>query len=456
MTDTLATLDFLRSTIPAQEKGIPITASANQMASLVHLLGFQTWLSEENPLKLEEALRLSAVSICADVISQDFAKTPLYLKQWRNPNASERVQGHWLADLFDTEPNEDHTWYELKQMIMLHLVFVQNAFLVKKMRRNGQVDEIIPVLPGRVRILVDEEIGEYVYEVWHDTPHERAMMDGVDLDDTRRTYFRKDQIIHIRSRMIDGLYGYSNLVAGASSMGLFKSITDYQTRLYKNDASLRGVFQKKDEHVLSEEAFKRLRKQLAEAMQKLRDENRPIVTEQGMEFKPISMSADQAEAVKARDQAVVDVCRLFRVPPHKAMHLINVKYENMETLEKSYLSDTMVPYFVNVEERLKRDLLVARKDRARYFPWFDREAIELHDPEKQAKVIEAMRKIAAMTVDEARQRRDMNPIGGDIGNSLLVPSSFTMISPAGDVLVQAAGQTNESDSGTAEETQDDE
>ena len=452
MTDTLATLNFLRSTVPAQ-KAIPVTASANQMASLVHLLGFQTWFTEESPLKLEEALRLSTVSICADVISQDFAKTPLYLKQWISSAASERVQGHWLADFFDTEPNEDHTWYELKLMIMLHLVFVQNAFLVKKMRPNGQVDEIIPVLPGRVRILVDEKINEYVYEVWHDTPHERAMMDDIDLDDDRRTYFRKDQIIHLRARMIDGLYGYSNLVAGASSMGLFKSITDYQTRLYKNDASLRGVFQKKDESPLSEDSFKRLRSQLAEAMRKLREEAKPIVLEQGMEFSSISMNADQAEAVKARDQAVVDVCRLFRIPPHKAMHLINVKYENMETLEKSYLSDTMVPYFVNVEERLKRDLLVSRADRARYFPWFDREAIELHDPEKQAKVIEAMRKNAAMTVDEARQRRGMNPIGGSIGNSLLVPSSFTMISQTGDVLVQAAGQTN--DSGTAEETQDD-
>ncbi len=454
MTDTLATLEFLRSTIPAREKAMPISASANQMASLVHLLGFHAWKADEPPLKIEEALRLSAVSICADVLSQDFAKTPLFLKQWKGPNASERVMGHWLSDLFDTEPNDDFTWYELKLMVMLHLAFVQNAFLVKNMRSDGTVDEIISVLPGRVRILVDESINEYVYEVWHDTPHERCMMGGVDLDDDNRTYFRKEQIIHIRSRLIDGLYGYSNLTAGASSMGLFKSLTDYQTRLYKNDASLRGVFQKKDEQVLSEEAFKRLRKQLAEAMRKLRDENRPLVTEQGMEFKPISMTGEQAEAVKARDQAVVDVCRLFRMPPHKAMHLINVKYENMETLEKSYLSDTMVPYFVNVEQRLKRDLLVDRKDRAKYFPWFDREAIELHDPESQAKVIETLMKHGAMTFDEARHRRGMNPLPNGTGNGRLVPSTYTVIGANGEVLVQAAGQAT--DSGTAEESQDDE
>jgi HK97 family phage portal protein len=277
-------------------------------------------------------------------------------------------------------------------------------------------------------------------------------VDGIDLDDKQRTYFRKEQIIHLRSRMIDGLYGYSNLVAGASSMGLFKAITDYQTRLYKTDASLRGVFQKKDEAPLSEEAYKRLRQQMAEAMTQLRDKGKPIVLEQGMEFNKIAMNADQAEAVKGRDQAIVDVCRLFRIPPHKAMHLINVKYENMETLEKSYLSDTMVPYFVNVEERLKRDLLVSRADRARYFPWFDREAIELHDPEKQAKVIETMIKHGAMTVDEARHRRGMNPLPNGAGKARLIPSTYTLIGENGEVLVQAAGQSN--DSGTAEETED--
>lgn len=440
MNDTDKALAVLHSTIKAQNH-YQYRQQASSLASLVRSIGFESYLSPDRPLTLEEALKLSAISICIDVLSQDFAKTPLILKERLAGGGAQSASGHWLADLLVDAPNQHMTWFELKEMVMIHLSSLNNAFIAKKIDSRGRTEELIPLLPGRVRILIDEGSGRYVYEVWHDTPHEKALLEPIRANDDRKTYLLHDEVIHLRSRVVDGLYGYSNLTAGSKSMGLIQALTDYQTRLYKNDASLRGVFQMKQDTNLSDDSFKRLRQQLGERLAKLRDEGAAIILEQGMEFNSIAMNADQAEATKAFDQAVVNAARLFRMPPHKMMHLINVKYENMETLEKSYAQDTMDPHYCRVEERLTLDLL-PKRDRARYLLEFDREKLELKDPEKQAVILKVMLNNSAMTIDEARMKRGMNPLPNGAGRMRLVPSNMTLVDDSNNVVIPAGGQTD--------------
>ncbi len=414
---------------------------AQNYARLVNLFGYGLWSDEPGPLDLETAIKLSAVLVCLDVLSQDISKVKLELRRKLPNGGSEVVEPdqHWLAKMLVLEPNEHHTWNEFIEMTILHLGSVQNAFIGKRFNNRGVVDGLFPFLPGRIRILVDEESGHYIYQNERLTPHERLMYRDFD------RFMLPDEMIHIKGRMFDGLFGYSNLDAGSSSMALAKALQEYQTNLYKSDASLRGVFQMPNEQALSDPAFQRLKKQLGDKWNRVRKYGDPIILEEGMEFKAVSMDAGDAESSKSKASAIEDMARTFRIPPHKMMHIVNVKYENMETLEKSYVQDTLIPIANRVEQRLGKSLLNA-KERVQYFLQFDRESMVLTDVEKQAEIIKVMMDRGAITINEARMKRGLNPLPADVGNVRLIPANFALVDSNNEVVLAAGSQGPEDNS----------
>jgi phage portal protein BeeE len=190
---------------------------------------------------------------------------------------------------------------------------------------------------------------------------------------------------------------------------------------------------------LSDVAFKRLREDLAALLTNMRRHNVPIVLEEGMTFKEISMTADQAEVAKSKDAAIVDVARTFRIPPHKIMHLVNVKYENMETLEKSYVADSLIPTCVQIEQKLGISLLTLR-ERTKYFFEFDRRAMLLNDQEKIAEVVKTLANTGAMNHDEQREALGWNPLPNGSGKMRTIPSTYHLVDENNKVVIPAGGQ----------------
>lgn len=393
----------------------------------------------------QDAIQLSAVLICLDVLSQDIAKVTLRLMR-RVKGGSEPVlpREHWLARLLADQPNEHHTWPEFIEMVMLQLGLVQNSFIVKRITPTGETTEMIPTIPGHVTIDVLEDFSAYVYRISVATMNELVQLRGFDVT------LREEQVIHLRGRMFDGLYGYSTLAAGAKAMGLAKEISDFQSRLYQGDGALRGVFQMKDtvgEGELAEAAFKRLKQQLAERMTRFRREALPLILEGGLQFSGVSMTSDQAEVAKARDAAILDQCRLFRMPPHKAMHLAAVKYENLDSMERSYVSDTLIPYCKRIEHRLGRSLL-NDDERLDLFLEFDRQEMMLADPEKLGKLLADGLKYGALEIDEWRRAVPirLNPLPNRSGEVRVIPSTFTVVDRNNDVVIAAGGKDGQAES----------
>lgn len=433
-------LTVLRETIPRKKPDSAVGAQGSGVR-LVSALRSVGW-NGARPLSTAEIIQLSAVLICLDVISQDISKVRfrMYRKLPDGGKVEVLPKEHPVAALLAYRPNQHMTWVEFWSMVLLHQGLVNNSFIAKRMK-NGKTEELIPCMPARTLILaVDPDRDEarrgfYCYQVDRFSTHERIQLAGLPL------VFLPGEFIHIRSRMFDGLVGYSNLDAGAKTFSMAAEIQDYATRLFANDGSFRGVFQKPGEQgdALSDPAFEHLRTQLAELMTNMRRHGTPIVLEEGMEFKQISMNADQAQSTQARDSAVVDIARTFRIPPHKIMHLINVKYENMETLEKSYVQDSLIPICVDIEQKMEVSLLT-REEMQEYCFEFDRRAMLLNDQEKLADVAKVLVQNGGLTTDEFRAAFGYNPIGGDVGKTRLLPSTYNAVDDKNKVVIPAGAQ----------------
>lgn len=453
MAATSQALATLRETINPPRPPAAYNAQSTGVR-LVNVLRSTGWLSSRKRLSLEEIVQLSAVVICLDVIAQDISKVPMRMYERLGPYSKRLVmpEEHPVAEFLATEPNRFMTWQEFFEMSLLHLGLARNAFIAKRQAEDGTVRELIPCMPARTTILAVQpeddpvnQMGFYAYEVRRNTPHEKIMLAKLP------EFFLQDEMIHLRMRMFDGLTGYSNIEVGAKIFGQADELQEYQTRLFKSDGQQPGVFQmgKESGDSLSDVAFKRLREQLAEASRQFREDQKPIVLEEGMTFETISMNAEQAQVKEARDAAVVDVARVFRVPPHKIFHLINVKYENMETLEKSYVNDTLIPYARVFELAFMRRLL-SRKDRAKYFFEFDRREMLLNDPEKLSEVVKVMLQNGAMEHDEARVLFGWSELAGNSGKTRMFPSTYNVVeSKTNKVLIAAGGAKGD---GTKEDT----
>ena len=447
-------LAVLRETVHKRPDASGLMASPTgvRLVQMMKSFGF----AGKRPLSTAEIIQISAVLICLDVLSQDIAKATFRMYE-RLPGGGKReveAQEHPVAALLKSQPNRFHTWYEFFEMLMLHMALIQNAFIAKRIDRKGMLTELVPCMPARTTILsvLPEQdsagMGFFAYEVHRFSPQEKIMFGGMP------DVFLPHEFIHLRGRMFDGLAGYSNLDAGAKAFGLADELNDYQTRLFANDGQLRGIFQRPGDSgdTLSEPAYKRLRDQLAEAMGTLRREGRPIVLEEGMAFQQIAQTAAEAEISKGRDAAVIDMARIFRIPPHKMMQLQNVKYENMETLEKSYVQDTLIPYCKRIEPRMAASLL-SREEQAKYFLEFDRKEMMFNDPAKILEQTKVLGQMGALTLDEVREANGRNPMKNNAGDVRLIPSTYNLIDADNEIILAAGGAAaEEEEAGDGTET----
>lgn len=443
---TEKTLSTLRETIPApvdgassksyggwnpSDLGIGLGngADTSTWMTLTKMLG----LTPQNTISLVEAFQIIGVTACTDVISQDISKATLRMYE-RTDDGGRRLvrpKDHPVAGMLATDPNEEHTWGEVMEMAIRQFVLTQNAYFAKGITRAGEVTELIPLLTLRVTLWVDPDSGMKWYYVTRGSNFERAIL--------RRYPFQipEENMVHIRGRMVDGVLGYSTLVAGNEAFGLARDIQSYQRRLYSSDARQHGVFELPKEAEFDDPAFNRLRKQVEEAWRKMRTENYPMVLERGAAFKAITMTAADSEVAKVRDQALIEVCSLLRVPAYKIGHLDGSKYSNIDAQQKVYLDDNLVPVAKRIETVLGRHLL-SREDRLSYFLEFDREEMAALDLKTRSQIAKDGVQTGQLTVDEGRRLQGQPPLPNSAGEVRTLAVNYTLIDDNNEVVLQGA------------------
>jgi HK97 family phage portal protein len=435
------TLAVLRETIPAAPPraraksgggnwfpadlgiGLGLGADPNTWRTLERMLG----LTPQNTISLVEAFQIAGVVACSDIIAQDVSKATLRLKKWRRYGVSSEPvdpRDHPVAKWLVKRPHRRFTWRKLTEMAVRWLACTQNAYIVKGIAVDGTPTELIPVMTLRVHKFVDPESGDYWFNVTRGSNFERALLRAYD------NRIPEENIIEIRGRMVDGSIGYSKLV-------LSRSINAYQERLYSSDAREKGVVEMPEGAELSQEAYDRLNRQMKEKWNRARTENEPIVLEGGAKFHSVTMTAADADVAKVRDQQILEVARLFRVPPHKIMHFDTSKYSNLEAQERVYLADTLIPTAAAIEDELKFALL-SERDQLKYFFEFDRDEMAAVDSKTRAEIATKAVERTGITLDEFRQMLGADPLPNGAGNVRLLPVNFAVLDENNRVIVQGA------------------
>lgn len=407
--------------------------------SLGDLIGTDLSRVQNSRWNNSSALGLSIAMQCADVITTALMTARMQL--WRKPTRRESIEvgsdAHWLADMLSWSPNDSQTWSDFWTMIGLHMVFCEEAYIAKRMARNGEVLELLPVEPGRVTLRYGED-NQVFYEVRVSSEYNRSQL-GLDAD-TRddAVIFTKEQMIHIRGRSWSGERGFGNLTVGAPIFRLMEQVGAFQEHTFKQKGMIVPVFE--TENSLSGDmggpAFQRLKDDLTHRWAK----GLPIVLEYGIKLNKLTSNAREAQSGEALKNMITMICGLFRVPPHMIGAMETVKYDNQSAADNAFGKRVMEPLATRIEDAIKLSCL-KRTERDLY-PMFDRQSLMAGDMATLIKNLDIMMQRAVITRNEFRE---LSPLplsrvkGGDV---FLTPVNVARETLDGEILQIAADGQN--------------
>lgn len=302
-------------------------------------VGRQTWSGIDiNPTN---ALGVSAVFACVRLIAEDIGKLPFPVYR-RTAAGRERAPESPFWRLLHDRPNGWQSSQEFREMLTAHALLRGNGYAIKNVVR-GQVRELIPLRPDRVRLEQTEDF-ELLY-------HVRLAANGPEETMTRR------EIFHLRGISLDGISGVGIVTLARQGIALSMAAERHGATFFGNGQHPSGVFKHPSE--LSDPAFERLKASLDE--QRGEGAGGTLILEEGMDWTQVGLSNEDSQFLESREFQVEEVARWFRAPPHKIAHLKRATFNNIEHLAIEYVTDTLMSWGKRWENAVNQTVIVTNE-----------------------------------------------------------------------------------------------
>jgi HK97 family phage portal protein len=374
----------------------------------------------------ENAMKYSAVFACVRVLSETLASMPA--KTYKKDKNGDKKDANDIAisDIFNYAANDEMTPFNFKESCMSSLCLGGNAFALKMKNSIGETVGLYPVDWENVRIERDKLTNQLVYII---------------KDGSKENKYTRQDIFHIPGLSLNGVTGLTPIGYAARAIELGLMYEGFGISFYRNGANPSGIL----EHpgVLGEEALNNLKKDFAERYTGLRNTGKPIILEEGMQYKPITVTQADAQFLESRKFQAEDVARIFRVPLHLIQNLDRATNNNIEHQSLEFVMYTMLPWFKRWEENINMQLLTPEQRRAGYFVEFKLDALLRGDAKSRAEAYSQGRNWGWLSVNDIRRLENMNSIeNGDVylqplnmveaGTKIEPPNNQSEVKPPND------------------------
>jgi len=348
------------------------------------------------------ALALSAVWACARLISETVAGLPLsvYLRQ---PDGDRIEQPDHPAALALRQPNPDMTALGWRETIVLHLLLWGNAYTEILWAGDGTPVVLWPIHPTKITPKSNGPRGGVRYTI-RDDNHERLLP--------------ARSILHFAGPLTDnGIEGKSVIACAREQLGEALAAQQFAGSFWQNGAVPATVLRHPGK--LKDPA--KLRRNWEAVHKGTRNAGKTAVLEEGMEVSTLGMPLADAQFIESRQFHTVEICRWFRVAPHKVQNLDRATFSNIEEQERAFASESVLPWCNRIEAELDRKLL---QQPARFYTRHRIEGLLRATYEARMKGHQVALQSGIRSINEVRQLEDMNKIGPE-GDKYYVPLNMT-------------------------------
>lgn len=352
----------------------------------------------------------TSVYACVNILSETLSTIPLFLykKETKN-NKSTKLKAlhHPLYQILLDEPNEEMTSVDYWQLVMLELLLQGNHYSQIVRNNAGEITAIYPLVNKNMQI-VRLENGKLAYIYMH------SSFGQVPLD--------AEEVLHFKGMTLEGIVGLSPISQNRHTIGASIAMETFGATLFKNGATPSGVVSGKGVTSMSDTAFTRFKESFKESYTGLMNAGKPLILEDGFDFKPITISNKDGQYIESRKFTKAEIASIFRVPLHMINELDKATFSNIEHQSIKFVTDAVYPWAVRIEKELKRKLLTKDEKKSHYMK-FSLAALLRGDTSSRYTAYEsAITKGCWMSRNEARELEDLNPIKGL--DEMIVPLNF--------------------------------
>ena len=366
------------------------------------------------------AMQVTAVYACVRILSESIAGLPLHTYRYLKDGAKEKAINHPLYRLLHDEPNPEMTSFVFRETLMSHLLLWGNAYA--QIIRNGKGDilALYPLMPNRMT--VDRASNGEIYYTYMVNDS-----DNPTLKEQGQVYLRKEDVLHIPGLGFDGLVGYSPISMAKNAVGMALACEEYGAKFFENGASPSGVL----EHPSTIKNPDKLRESWNSLFQGSGNSHRVAVLEEGLTFKPIAISPNEAQFLETRKFQIDEIARIFRIPPHMVGDLERASFSNIEEQSLEFVKYTLNPWVTRWEQSIQRSLFLESEKRE-YFVKFNVDGLLRGDYQSRMNGYATARQNGWMSANDIRELENMDLIPDELGGNLyLINGAMTKLEDAG-------------------------
>jgi HK97 family phage portal protein len=358
----------------------------------------------------KESLQNTSQFSAVRVLSETMGSIPIMTYQ-KVKDGREAVDNNNIYDIFHEVPNEEMTCQTLKETSMMHLNLGGNAFMLKLRNKFGDIIGVKPI--------------DYACVTIQRNPVTKVLEYKVIQDGQTQTFTRKD-IFHIPAFSYDGICGLSPVTQCASAIILGSQYESYSKNFFKNGAFTSGTVEFPGR--MSDDAFVRFKNDFASSYRGLVNAGKPIILEEGAQFKPLTMSQADAQFMESRRFQLEEIARMYRVPLTLLQDFGRATWNNMEQQQLFFVMFTILPWAKRYEENIKTQVMTPEQRKKGIYVEFQLNNLLRGDAKTRAELYASGRQNGWFSINDIRKLENLNPV--ENGDTYLQPLNYINISLA--------------------------
>lgn len=346
----------------------------------------------------ESAMRVAAVWACRRILAESIGSLPWSMHKHTSDRNSEQDPNHWLHAVLVGSPNRDMTDVEFRESIAHDLTGDGNAY------------SLIDTLGKRVTSLYPMPACDVTPMRKLDNNTKLSLQNGEVFfrfnERNKPVDYPREKVWHIKG-FGSGLKGLSPITAAREGIGGALAMEEFSNRFFAQGGMPAGTITlpgwlTPEQRDVARDSLQRLIGGLGKAHQF-------AMFEGGM--KPEAWNATNMEDMQfilGRKFSVLEICRIFRVPPHMVAELEKgASYASIEQMSMDFVQHTLMPYLTRIERSASKWLLPP-EERLKVFLRFNVDAYLRADSKGRAEFLSTMVNNGMMTRNEARAKENLN------------------------------------------------
>lgn len=305
---------------------------------------------DRGPTSAILAENLSAVAGCVNLISGAIASLPVTVYR-RIGDARIEQPDHPVSRMIANGPNDHQTWCEWLEQTCADYLKYGNSLSIIQNDKRGVVTALIPIpwpaiRPGLLEANSTRLTPKIVFSIvasWGWFVSTPGVMQR----------YLSSEVLHIKDRSDDGFIGRSKISRSSEVIQGALGVQRHQLSQWENGTSLSGVLTHPKS--LSDPARKRLAADFEE-YRGVHNAKKAMLLEEGLDWKSISVSPEDAEVLASRRFSVIEIARLFSVPPILLSDWQETRLSNASVADSFFARYALLPLVRKIEATFAKSI----------------------------------------------------------------------------------------------------